>query len=192
MSDETEPRTGTEPYTALVFTIGTGIMLTMVILAVGVVAAWNDTDATSGASRDEAALEGGEGNHTELDFGEPAEPATANRVIEMEMLDSLAFDPASVEVAQGETVTFRVTNAGKLVHDFTLGDGATQEAHAAEMADMGPMGEMGGEGDPNAMTVEPGETKELTWNFTESGGLLIGCQIPGHFEAGMVSDVTVT
>ena len=88
MSDETEPRTGTEPYTALVFTIGTGIMLAIVILAVGVVAAWNDTDATSGASRDEAALEGGEGNHTELDFGEPAEPATANRVIEMEMLDS--------------------------------------------------------------------------------------------------------
>ena len=108
------------------------------------------------------------------------------------MLDSLAFDPASVEVDQGETVTFRVSNTGKLLHDFTLGDKATQEAHAAEMADMGPMGEMGGEGDPNAMAVEPGETKELTWRFTEPGGLLIGCQIPGHFEAGMVSDVTVT
>ena len=60
MSDETEPRTNAKPYTALVFTIGTGIMLAIVILAVGVVAAWNDTDATSGASSGEAALEGGE------------------------------------------------------------------------------------------------------------------------------------
>jgi uncharacterized cupredoxin-like copper-binding protein len=77
--------------------------------------------------------------------------------------------------------------------NFTLGDEATQEAHAAEMADMGPMGGMDGVGDPNAMTVEPGETKDLTWTFAEpSGDLLIGCHIPGHFEAGMVAQVTVT
>lgn len=181
-----------EPYIALVVTIGTGIGLALVILAVGVVAAWNNPDASSGASADEAALANGEVDHAVMDFGEPAEPAAADRVIEMEMLDSLAFDPSSVEVSQGETVTFRVTNTGKLVHDFTLGNEATQEAHAAEMADMGPMGEMGGGGDLNAMTLDPGETKELAWKFTEPGELLIGCQIPGHFEAGMVSEVTVT
>lgn len=191
MSDETEPHAGTKPYIALVVTIGTGIGLAMVILAVGLVAAWNDTDATSGTTGGEAALNGG-GDHVESNFGEPAQAEEADRVIKMEMLDSLAFDPASVQVAQGETVTFRVTNTGKLLHDFTLGDEATQEAHAAEMADMGPMGEMGGEGDMNAMTVEPGETKELTWTFTKPGELLIECQIPGHSEAGMVSDVTVT
>lgn len=192
MRDETEPRGGMEPYIALVVTIGTGIGLALVILAVGVVAAWNNPDASSGASADEAALANGEVDHAVMDFGEPAEPAAADRVIEMEMLDSLAFDPSSVEVSQGETVTFRVTNTGKLVHDFTLGNEATQEAHAAEMADMGPMGEMGGGGDLNAMTLDPGETKELAWKFTEPGELLIGCQIPGHFEAGMVSEVTVT
>lgn len=187
MSDETRHRSGTNPYTVLLATIGIGFGLALVILTIGLAASWNDSQPAPGPLGEAAA-----DSHGEFDFGEPADAAAADRMVEMEMLDSLAFDPASVEVAHGETVTFRVTNTGKLVHDFTLGDEVTQEAHTAEMVDMAPMDEMGGQGDPNAMTVESGETKELTWSFTEPGELLIAYQIPGHADAGMVADVVVT
>lgn len=191
MADDPRGSTGASPYTALLATIGTGVAIALVVLAIGFVADRVGSESAAGAS-DPAGAGGTPGDHAEIDFGEPGDPAAADRVVEMKMLDSLAFEPSTVEVSQGETITFSVTNTGKLLHDFTLGNEAAQEAHSAEMADMGPSGEMGGGSDPNAMKVEPGEPKELTWTFTEPGDLLIVCQIPGHAEAGMVADVVVT
>jgi uncharacterized cupredoxin-like copper-binding protein len=72
--------------------------------------------------------------NSEFAFGEPADPADADRTIEIATLDSFAFDPAELTVTAGETVTFRIVNDGSLVHDFTLGDQATQDEHEAEMA----------------------------------------------------------
>jgi uncharacterized cupredoxin-like copper-binding protein len=37
--------------------------------------------------------------------------------------------------------------------------------------------------------VEPGKTKELTWTFTEATDLEFACNIPGHYESGMVGDI---
>lgn len=113
-------------------------------------------------------------------FGEPADAGDAERVIEIEAADDFTFTPAEVSVAVGETVTFRVVNTGNLPHDFTIGDAAIQDEHDEEMKG----GEMHGT-DPNAMMIEPGETGELTWTFTESGTILIGCHVPGHYAAGM-------
>lgn len=126
-------------------------------------------------------------DHSEFSFGEPADAASADRVIEITASDDFRFDPASIEVSAGETVTFRVTNTGAIPHDFTLGDEATQQSHAEEMEEMPGM-EMS---DPNAMALAPGETQELTWHFTEAGDLLIGCHEPGHYEAGMKVQVAV-
>jgi uncharacterized cupredoxin-like copper-binding protein len=72
--------------------------------------------------------------NSEFAFGEPADPADADRTIEIATLDSFAFEPAELTVTAGETVTFRIVNDGSLVHDFTLGDQATQDEHEAEMA----------------------------------------------------------
>ena len=43
----------------------------------------------------------------------------------------------------------------------------------------------------NNVTVASGETKELTWAFTEPGTVLIGCHQPGHYAAGMKGQITV-
>jgi len=122
-------------------------------------------------------------------FGEPADAAEASRVIEVSMLDAMRFDPSEIDVTAGETVTFRVVNIGQLDHDFTLGDEATQQEHEEEMAQAGGT-EM--HEDPNAVTVEPGQTKELTWRFTRAGELIYGCHIPGHYAAGMLGTITIS
>lgn len=123
-------------------------------------------------------------------FGEPAEAADADRVIEMTARDDFSFDPAQITVTAGETITFRVTNVGNLPHDFTLGDEATQEEHEEEMAEMAENGEMAHD-EPNVLSLPPGETAELTWHFTEPGTVLIGCHEVGHYAAGMIATITV-
>lgn len=121
-------------------------------------------------------------------FGEPADPADADRTVQITARDEFVFEPPTVEVRAGEVITFEVDNAGQLPHDFTLGDEAAQEEHAREMEEMGA--EMA-HTDPNAMTIEPGETASMTWRFTEGGEVLYGCHQPGHYDAGMVGTVEV-
>lgn len=128
-------------------------------------------------------------DHADFAFGEPADPADADRVIEIDATDAFTFEPDQVEVAVGETVTFRVVNVGNLPHDFTIGDAATQDDHEAEMAEM-PMGDPDGH-DANAMTILAGETAEMTWTFTEAGTILMGCHIPGHYDAGMRGKIAI-
>lgn len=123
---------------------------------------------------------------TEFSFGEPGDPAVADRVIEITGTDDFRFDPAQIIVEPGETVTFRVINAGNQIHDFTLGDEATQAEHAEEM-----MGGMTMADEPNAITLAAGETKEITWRFIRAGTVLIGCHQPGHYEGGMKGSITV-
>jgi uncharacterized cupredoxin-like copper-binding protein len=127
--------------------------------------------------------------HGEFAWGEPAEASDADRVVEISMLDELRFDPDAVEVAVGETVTFRVTNDGRIVHDFTLCDEHMQEEHDAEMAEGMP--DMGHD-EPNVLTLEAGQSGELTWRFTAPASILYGCPVPGHYDAGMVGTVAIT
>lgn len=125
------------------------------------------------------------------DDGAHAASEDADRVVDIEQNEDpgMVFSPDTVDVATGETVTFRITNAGELRHEFTLGDEPTQEAHEEEMAAMG--GGMAMHDEPNAVAVEPGQTKELTWTFTERGEVLYGCHEPGHYAAGMIGTLTV-
>ena len=44
----------------------------------------------------------------------------------------------------------------------------------------------------DAVTVDPGETGDLTRRFDEPAEVMIGCHEPGHYESGMVATVTVT
>jgi uncharacterized cupredoxin-like copper-binding protein len=46
--------------------------------------------------------------------------------------------------------------------------------------------------DGDALLLEPGDTGELTHTFDEAGEILIGCHLPGHYEAGMKSTITVS
>ncbi|WP_370327605.1 plastocyanin/azurin family copper-binding protein [Euzebya sp.] len=159
-------------------------------------AAPEPTDAAMTESADDMAMdddmaEGEEGDDhgEEFAWGSPADAGEASRTIEIEADDDFTFDPAEVEVEAGETVTFSVTNVGQLEHDFTLGDAETQQAHEEEMAEMDDMDH--GAAEPNALTIPPGETVETTWTFTQPGEILIGCHVPGHYDAGMRGTVTI-
>ncbi len=113
---------------------------------------------------------------------------TGPRVIEIVALDELRFEPERVTVQAGETVRFVVTNEGEAVHDFFVGTEEEQAEHEREMAEMGGMGH----GDEEALTLDPGETGELTVTFEEPGEVLYGCHQPGHYAGGMVGTITVT
>lgn len=119
--------------------------------------------------------------------GGAASPAEATREIVVEASDDLRFDPSTLEVEAGEVVTFVVRNIGRTDHEFVLGDRAYQDMHEADMEGGAEMMEMG-----NALTVVPGETKQLTWRFDDAGDALYGCHEPGHYEGGMVGSISVT
>jgi len=120
--------------------------------------------------------------------GEPADASDADRTVEVTTLDAMTFEPSTIDVSAGETVTFVVTNAGQAVHEFTLGNAAMQEEHAEAMAHI-PAGM--GHDTPNSITLQPGETKHLTWRFGDGGTLEYACHQPGHYRVGMHGDVTV-
>lgn len=115
----------------------------------------------------------------------------AARTVEVEMRDN-TYSPDRVSVEAGETVRFVITNNGEATHDAFVGDAAAQDDHEAEMGDeMGGHGMSGGDGD-EGVTVEPGDTRELTHTFESGDELLIGCHEPGHYKAGMRITVEVT
>lgn len=121
--------------------------------------------------------------------GGPASSAEASRTIEVTTLDSMAFQPASIHVSAAEVITFVVTNTGQAAHEFTLGDEAMQREHANAMAHMPPGMH---HAFPNSITVQPGQTGRLTWRFGEAGTLEYACHEPGHYDAGMRGQISVS
>ena len=121
--------------------------------------------------------------------GGPAEATDADRSIEVTTLDAMTFEPGTLEVSAGETVTFVVTNTGQTAHEFTLGDVAMQQEHADAMEHMpgGMPHDL-----PNSIRLEAGETKELTWRFGHARTLEFACHEPGHYEAGMRGTISVS
>jgi uncharacterized cupredoxin-like copper-binding protein len=128
---------------------------------------------------------GGDGNDT---AGRGAGGAGGRaRTVDVEMRD-IGFAPATLTVAQGETVTLRFTNVGKVAHDAFVGDEAAQADHEAEVRD--GMGGMHHGDSDDAVTVQPGKTATLTHTFDRTGTVEIGCHQPGHYAAGMKMTVT--
>jgi uncharacterized cupredoxin-like copper-binding protein len=54
------------------------------------------------------------------------------------------------------------------VHEFVIGDAEVQEEHEVEMQEMSDSGMPMGD-EPNALVLEAGETKSITWHFTVAG-----------------------
>lgn len=140
-------------------------------------------------------------------IGEPAKATGTTRTVAIKMIDN-AYEPESVQVKAGETVRFVLTNAGQLLHEFNIGTAAMHAEHQKEMATMVEHGmltatgvnqqmmnmDMGGghtmkHDDPNSVLVAPGEKKEIVWKFTKAVDLEFACNIPGHYESGMVGQV---
>ncbi len=117
-----------------------------------------------------------------------AEATAAPARIEVTLTDALKIEPASMTVPAGVPVTFIVTNMGKITHEFVLGDEAEQMEHEGEMASGGM--DMGGD-DAQSVSVDPGQTEELTVTFDKPGQTLAGCHVVGHYPAGMKASITI-
>lgn len=120
--------------------------------------------------------------------GEPGDAANVSRTVEITMSDAMRFTPASIPVQSNETIRFVLKNQGQLKHEMVLGRISELKKHAALMIKYPDMQHS----DPNQASVEPGQTAELVWRFTQPGTIDFACLQPGHYDAGMRGQVRVS
>ena len=135
---------------------------------------------------------GASGNHAgghddSTAIGQPGKPEKVTRTVTVDMSDTMRFTPSNINVTQGETIRFMVKNSGKLTHEMVLGMEKDLQEHYELMKKYPEMEHA----DDNMVTVKPGVTGEIVWQFTKAGTIHFGCLIPGHYEAGMKGRVKV-
>lgn len=149
----------------------------------------------------------GGGHGTMSAVGEQGKPEEVSRTIEIEMFDNY-YEPEAIQLKAGETIRFVVKNQGQLVHEFNIGTPDMHSAHQDEMMmmvqhgallpdrinhekmamDMGD-GKTMEHNDPNSVLLEPGKSAEVIWMFAKAGELEFACNVPGHYDAGMVGQI---
>lgn len=123
----------------------------------------------------------------EYAFGRAGDPKMAARTVHIDMSDRMRFTPARLTIRQGETVRFALRNGGRVMHEMVIGTQKDLKEHAALMRKYPTMKH----DDPFGAHVAPGKTGTIVWQFTKAGNFQFGCLEPGHFEAGMVGQITV-
>lgn len=146
---------------------------------------------------------GGHGHRGGADIGKPGEASAVTRTIEIVMHDNY-YEPETLKIKEGETVLFKIKNAGEFVHEFNI---ATAEMHVAHQPEMMMMMEHGvlepdrinweaakkmqatmGHGmheEENSLLLEPGKSGEIVWQFPKHADLQFACNVPGHYDSGM-------
>jgi uncharacterized cupredoxin-like copper-binding protein len=133
-------------------------------------------------------------------------PPGVDRVVDVTMTE-MKFDPDDFSFKVGETIMFRFHNEGRVRHEAVIGDQSAQDAAVAAMAALtttttpsqeGARGRSRvvlshpGMGLPNLISVEPGRTGTITFQFAKPTTLLMQCHETGHLEAGMTGTITIT
>jgi uncharacterized cupredoxin-like copper-binding protein len=120
-------------------------------------------------------------------WGIAGDRSKVSRTITVSMTDDMRFTPGVIEVRRGETVRFRVRNAGKVLHELVIGTRQELDAHAAMMVKFPNMEH----DDPWMVHVDPGKADDLVWQFNHAGDFEFACLIPGHYQAGMTGRIRV-
>ena len=142
-------------------------------------------------------------------IGEKGKLSEVNRTIEIKMYDNY-FEPNEIKIKKGETIKFIVSNYGELVHEFNI---ATKEMHIkhqpemmkmvenqillADKIDKKKMKEMAkkdhsmAHSHSNSVLLEPNEIGEIIWKFSTNTNLEAACNVPGHYDVGMVADIKI-
>ena len=132
---------------------------------------------------------------------------SVDRTIKVSMYDNY-YKPNKFKVKKGETIKFIVQNKGELVHEFNI---ATKEMHLkhqpemqmmveheillADKIDKNKMKEMAKKNPSmahkhsNSVLLSPGESAELIWKFNNSVDLEAACNVPGHYDVGMIAKI---
>ncbi len=140
-------------------------------------------------------------------IGEKGKLSDVDRTIEIKMYDNY-FEPNEITIKKGETIKFIVSNYGELVHEFNI---ATKEMHIkhqpemmkmvenqillADKIDKKKMKEMAkkdhsmGHSHSNSVLLEPNQKAELIWKFNVNTNLEAACNVPGHYESGMIAKI---
>ena len=137
-------------------------------------------------------------------IGEKGNISEATRTITVKMHDNY-FEPAQIDIKKNETIKFIVINVGELVHEFNI---ATKEMHIKHQPEMMMMVEneillidkvdkekmKQIKKNPlithsNSVLLSPGEKGELVWKFSNTAKIEAACNVPGHYEIGMIAKI---
>ena len=140
-------------------------------------------------------------------IGEKGDPNKVDRVVNIKMYDNY-YEPNVVKIKKGETIKFIVENLGELVHEYNIGTKEMHVKHQPEMQKlidheiilgdkidrikmkkMSKMDHSLGHSHANSVMLEPKKTGELIWKFSKDIKLEMACNIPGHYETGMVGNL---
>ncbi|MDC0205455.1 cupredoxin domain-containing protein [Pelagibacteraceae bacterium] len=140
-------------------------------------------------------------------IGEKGKLSEVNRVIEIKMYDNF-YEPNEIKIKKGETIKFKVYNLGEFVHEFNIATKKMHLKHQPEMMklveneilladkiDKKKMKEMGkkdhsmSHSHANSVLLEPNEEGEIIWKFNTEAKLEAACNIPGHYETGMIAKI---
>ena len=140
-------------------------------------------------------------------IGEKGDPNKVDRVVNIKMYDNY-YEPNVVKIKKGETIKFIVENLGELVHEYNIGTKEMHIKHQPEMQKlidheiilgdkidkikmkkMSKMDHSLGHSHANSVMLEPKKTGELIWKFSKDIKLEMACNIPGHYETGMVGNL---
>ena len=140
-------------------------------------------------------------------IGEKGEANKVDRVIEVKMYDTF-YEPNEFKIKKNETIKFIVHNYGELVHEFNI---ATKKMHLKHQPEMMKMAENGilladkidkqkmkelskedhsmSHSHANSVLLEPNKSAEIIWKFNTDADLEAACNVPGHYEAGMIAKI---
>ena len=114
-----------------------------------------------------------------MKIGSKGKENEVSRIIKVVMYDNY-YEPNSFQIKADETIKFEVENAGKLVHEFNI---------ANKM--MAKMDKSMGHSHSNSVLLEPKQKGNIIWKFDNAVNIEVACNVPGHYQAGMIAKVNI-
>ena len=144
-----------------------------------------------------------------MKIGSKGKESEVSRVVKVVMYDNY-YEPSSFQIKAGETVKFEVENAGMLVHEFNIANKMMHMKHQPEMMKMvengillefsidkekmkkmAKMDKSMGHSHSNSVLLEPRQKGEIIWKFDNAVNIEVACNVPGHYQAGMIAKVDI-
>ena len=144
-----------------------------------------------------------------MKIGSKGNVADVTRVIKVIMYDNY-YEPSSFQIKEGETIKFEVENAGMLVHEFNIANKMMHMKHQPEMIKMAENGillafsidkekmkkmakmdKSMGHSHSNSVLLEPKQKGDIIWKFDNPANIEVACNVPGHYQAGMIAKVNI-
>ena len=144
-----------------------------------------------------------------MKIGSKGDETDVTRVIKVVMYDNY-YEPSSFQIKEGETIKFEVENAGMLVHEFNIANKMMHMKHQPEMIKMvengillafsidkekmkkmAKMDKSMGHSHSNSVLLEPKQKGDIIWKFDNAVNIEVACNVPGHYQAGMIAKVNI-